>query len=114
MSNIYLKVNIETFQNFDFQRVFLSPGQFWGAPTHTDIIDFWNFLLQLKSQTSGSKTVCLFYYFNFERSYDVLKSQSPCILLNKNMNFNKNESESEVESPTHRDIIEKNLVLQLI
>ena len=30
----------------------------------------------------------LFHYFNFERSYDVLKSKSPCILLNKNINFN--------------------------
>ena len=42
MSNIYLKVTIETFsQNFDFLGVKnLSPGQFWGAPTHGDIIEF--------------------------------------------------------------------------
>ena len=26
--------------------------------------------------------VWLFYYFNFERSYDVLNSKSPCFLLN--------------------------------
>ena len=32
----------------------------------------------------------LLHYFNFERNYDVLKSNSPCILLNKNINFNKN------------------------
>ena len=57
--------------------------------------------------------MCLFYYFNFERSYGVLESKSPCILLNKNINFNKNESESEVESPPH-SLIETNLVLQLI
>ena len=31
----------------------------------------------------------LFYYFNFERSYDVLNSKSPCILLKKNTNFLK-------------------------
>ena len=43
----------------------------------------------------------LFYYFNFERKYDVLKSKSPCILLNKSINFNKNETESKMENPTH-------------
>ena len=43
--------------------------------------------------------VWLFYYFNFESSYDVLKSKSPCILLNKNINFHKNEAESKIENP---------------
>ena len=54
----------------------------------------------------------LFYYFNFERNYDVLKSKSPCILLNKNINFNKNETELKIGNPTH-NFREKNLVLQL-
>ena len=36
----------------------------------------------------------LFYYFNFETNYDVQKSKSPCIFLNKNINFNKNETEN--------------------
>ena len=31
---------------------------FWGAPTQADIIAFPNFLLYLKNQRSGSKTVC--------------------------------------------------------
>ena len=30
-----------------------------------------------------------FYYFNFDRSYDVLKSKSPCIFLNKSINVTK-------------------------
>ena len=38
----------------------LLSGQFWGAPTHTDIIEFSNFLLQLKNERSGSKSVCGF------------------------------------------------------
>ena len=42
-----------------------------------------------------------FYYFSFERSYDVVKSKSPGIFLNKNINFNKNETESKMENPTH-------------
>ena len=64
MSNIYLKATIEEnlcSQNFDFLGLKnLSPGQFWGAPSHEDIIEFCNFLLQLKNQSSGSKTVCTF------------------------------------------------------
>ena len=55
----------------------------------------------------------LFYYFNFERSYDVLKSKSPYILLKKNKNFDINETESKMENPTH-SFRETNLVLQLI
>ena len=43
----------------------------------------------------------LFYYFDFERNYDVLKSNNPCILLNKNINFKKNETEWKMENPTH-------------
>ena len=59
---------------------------------------------------SGSKTVWLFYYFNLKR---VLKSNSPCILLNKNINFNKKETESKMENPTH-SFRETSLVFQLI
>ena len=56
--------------------------------------------------------VWLFYYFSFERSY-VLKSKSPCMLLDKNINFNKHETESKMENPTH-SLREAKLVLQLI
>ena len=55
----------------------------------------------------------LFYNSNFERSYDDFKSNSPYILLNKNINFNKNDTESKMENPTH-NFREKNLVLHLI
>ena len=57
--------------------------------------------------------VWLFCLFNFERSYDVLKSNISCILLNKNINFDKNGMKSKMESPTH-SFSETNLVLQLI
>ena len=43
----------------------------------------------------------VFYYFNFQRDYDVLKTKSPCILLNKIINFNKNKTELKMENPTH-------------
>ena len=59
MSNTFLKVNIEKKkcpQNFDFTK----KHSIWGVPTHTDVIEFSNFLLQLKNQTSGSKPVCDF------------------------------------------------------
>ena len=45
--------------------------------------------------------------------YDVSKSKSPRILLNKNINFNKNETESKMKNPAH-SFRETNFVLQLI
>ena len=96
MPNIYLKVTVETFSKLRF-------------------FGFKNFVirsvfgeLQLTQTSLNFKTRCnlkicawLFYYFNFERSYDVLKSKSPCILLNKNINFNKNETEPKMKNPRH-------------
>ena len=62
MSNIYLKVNIEKkwpTQNFNFLSLkSLSQCQFWG--TCADITKFSNFLVQLKNQRPGRKTVCDF------------------------------------------------------
>ena len=58
-----------------------------------------------ESEVWKQNCVWLFYYFNFERNYDDIKSKSPCILLNKKINFNKNETESNTENPTH--IIER-------
>ena len=44
MPNIYLKITIRKnrrSQNFDFQSLKnLSPGQFLGAPTHADMVEF--------------------------------------------------------------------------
>ena len=67
----------------------------------------------LKSDVWEQNCVWLFHYFNFERNYDVLKSKSPCILLNKNINLNKNETESKMENPTY-SFRETILVLQLM
>ena len=39
--------------------------------------------------------------FNYERNYDVLKSKSPCVLLNRNIDFNKNKTEAKMENPAH-------------
>ena len=66
MSNIHVKVTIEDknwrSQNFDFLGLKnLSQCQFWGAPTHADIIKFWNFFLQLRNQRSRSKNMCGFF-----------------------------------------------------
>ena len=67
----------------------------------------------LKSDVWEQNCVWLFYYFNFERNYDVLKSKSPCILFNKNINLNKNETESKMENPTY-SFRETILALQLM
>ena len=64
MSNICLKVTIEKkwhTQNFDFVSLKnLFQFSFLEAPTHADITEFSKFLLQLKNQISGSKTLCGF------------------------------------------------------
>ena len=41
----------------------------------------------------------LFYYFYFEKTYEVLKSKGLCFLLNKNIDFYKNETKSENATP---------------
>ena len=41
----------------------------------------------------------LLCYFYFEKNYDVLKSKSPCFLLNKNIKFSKNKTESKMKIP---------------
>ena len=48
MSNIYLEVTIEKKWRTLILKVPLRVS-FWGAPTHADIIEFSNFLLQLKN-----------------------------------------------------------------
>ena len=116
MSNIYLRVTIEKkwrTQNFDFLSLkCLSPSLFCRASTHADIIKFPKFLLQLKNQRCGSKTVCCFFIF-FERNYDVLKSKNPCFSLKENIKFNKNETEFKLENPTY-SFREMNHVLLLV
>ena len=59
------------------------------------------------------RTKAFFYYLNFERNHDVLKSKSRYFLMNKNINFDKNETQSKLENPTHT-FRETNVVLQLI
>ena len=55
----------------------------------------------------------LLFYFHFERKYDGLKSECPCILLSKNINFNKKKTESKMENLRHC-FRETDLVIQLI
>ena len=64
-------------------------------------LNFQTSCCNIKARRLGAKLCGHFYYFYFERSYDVLKSKSPYFLLNKNINFNKNEAESKMENPTH-------------
>ena len=54
----------------------------------------------------------LFYYFNFERNYEVLKSKNLRILLKKTINFTKSETESKMENPANI-CTEPKCVLQL-
>ena len=56
----------------------------------------------------------LFYYFNFERNNDALKSKSPFMhFVEKKINFNKNEMELKMEKPMH-SFRDTSLVLQIV
>ena len=77
----------------------MSRSQFLGAPTHADIIEFENFLLQLKTQTFGSKTVCGSPIILILKG--VMTFQSQRVHAFFNINFNKNEAKSKMENPTH-------------
>ena len=101
MSNIYLNVTLEKnwrSQNFDFLSLKnLSLGQFFVSFNSRRYHWILKFLVATyKSEVWEQNCVWLFYYSNFERNYDALKSKTPCILLNKNINFNKNGTESEI------------------
>ena len=93
MSNIYLKVTVETFSKFRFSAfkkyfIISISGSSNSRRYHS-----LNWILKLLVATYNSdvwEQNCewLFYYFSFEKSYNVLRSKNPCILLNKNINFN--------------------------
>ena len=81
----------------------LSPSQFLGELQLTQISLNFKTFCNLKIRGLGAN-LCVFY-FNFERKYDVLKSKSPCILLNKNINFNWNVTESKIENPRETNLV---------
>ena len=102
MSIIYLKVNVETLLKLQITafKKFVT-GSVFGSSNSCRF--HWVLKLLLATEKSDvweQNYVQLFYYFKLERSYDDLKSKSPCILLNKNINFNKNEMEWKMENPT--------------
>ena len=115
MSNIYLKVTIKKkwhTQNFDFSKFkkLVSRSVFRELQLLHISLNFQTYCCNIKSEVLKQINVWLFYYFYFESNYSVLKSNSPCFLLNKNINFNKNKTESKMENPTH-SFREMNLVL---
>ena len=65
------------------------------APTHADIIDFSNFLLQLKNRRSRNKTLRGFLI--------ILIWKELCLFKFKeyNLNFNKNETKWKAENSIH-------------
>ena len=112
MSNIYLKVTIETFSKLRFSgfEKFVTRSVFRDLQLTQISLHFKTCRCNLKMRDLGAK-LCVVR--NFARNYGVLKLKSPCILLNKNINFNKNKTESKMENPTH-SFRETNLVPQLL
>ena len=85
-----------------------------GSPnSHADIIEFSTSCCNLKIRGVEKKLCVAFPLFLFERNHDVLKSKSPCFLLNKNVKYNKDKEELKIENHTH-SFREINHVSQLV
>ena len=69
-----------------------------------------NFSYCWKSEVWKQNCMQLFY-FSFEKNY-VLKSRSPCILLNKNVNFNQNKQNRKWKIP-HSVLERRSLCLSI-
>ena len=66
----------------------------------------------LKISSLGPKLYVAFLILTWKKNM-TLKSQSPWLLLNKNIKFNKNETELKMENHSHTFTV-MNLVLQLV
>ena len=77
MSNIYLKVAVETFSKLRFSefKKFVTRSVFWGFQLTQVLLNFKTSCCNLKLSDLGAICVWLFYYFNFERNYDALKDK---------------------------------------
>ena len=64
-------------------------------------LNFKNSYCKLNIRDLGAKLCFASLLFCFWKDYVVLKSQSSCILLNKNVNFNKNETGLKIWKTPH-------------
>ena len=108
MLNIYLKVTIEKkgrTQTFDFLTLkSLSTGQFLESSNSRTYHRIFKLLVAiLNSEVCEPNCVWLFCYFCFERNYDVLKSRSPCFLLNKMISLIKMRRNRKFYTQLKRD-----------
>ena len=101
MSNIYLKVTIETFSKLRFSgfKKFVTRLVFGELQLTQILLNFKNSCCNLKIRGLGAK---LWVAFLFWKELWRFKVKKACILVNKNLKFNKNETESKMENPpTH-------------
>ena len=114
MSNIYLKVTIETFSKprfYGFKECVIRSS--FGELQLTLIsLNFKTSTCNQKSDVWEQNCVWLFNILIL-KAVMTLKSKSWCILLNKNIKFNTNGKKSKMENPTH-SFRGTNLVLQLV
>ena len=91
MSSIYLKVIIETFSKLRFSefKKFVTRSIYEELQLTQILLNFKTFCYNLKTRGLGAKLRVAFLLLSFERNYDVLKSKSPCILLNKDITLIK-------------------------
>ena len=97
MSIFYWKVTVETFSKLWFSgfKKFVTRSVFGELQLMQISLNFKTSFCEVWEENY----VWLFYYFNFERNYDVLKIRSPRILLKKNIGFIKTKRNRKTKIP---------------
>ena len=103
MSNIYLKGTIEKkWRSLKFGfckfKKFVSESIFGELQLTQTSLNFENFLLELKNQRSGSKTVSLMLFFFWKELWRFTVKEF-MLFIEQKYKLNKNETESKMENP---------------
>ena len=90
--NIYSKNTVVKkweIQNLHFLSKSLSPGQFWGAPTHADITEFQTFFCNLKIRGLGAKLCVASLLLLFWKELRRFKVRESMVFVYQKHNFIK-------------------------
>ena len=115
MSNIYLKVTVETFSKLWLSgfKIFVTSSVFGELQlTHISLTVKTSYC-NLKTRGLGAKLCVAFLFLLLWMELWRFKVQKSMHFVEKNINFKKNDMESKMKNPTN-SFRETNLVLQLI
>ena len=115
MSNIYLKVTVETFSKLWLSgfKIFVTSSVFGELQLTHISLTVKTSCCNLKTRDLGAKLCVAFLFLLLWMELWRFKVQKSMHFVEKNINFKKNDMESKMKNPTN-SFRETNLVLQLI